>query len=165
MSDLLRFPRFKAYIYARSMNGGIGCSSSWRDMEQQVSKTKSKILIAEDDEHIAYLLKFQLEREGFEVLTAADGRVASEIIESQPPPELVLLDIMLPYKDGYQLLHLIHTKETWKDVPVVMLTAKAQEQDIVRALEAGACDYIVKPFQPNELVARLKRIMRQVHGL
>jgi len=121
-----------------------------------------RVLIVEDDEHIAYLLEYMLQREGFATMCAADGRQAERIIESEAPPALVLLDIMLPYRSGIELVSQIRSRHEWAEVPVLMLTAKSQEQDIVAALDAGASDYVVKPFQPNELLARLRRLMRGV---
>lgn len=120
---------------------------------------RPKVLIVEDDKSVAYLLEFILNREGFETAWAADGRAAEQLFDSEPLPLLILLDVMLPYQDGYQLIRIIRTKRGWGDVPIIMLTANSQEQDIVRALDAGANDYVVKPFQPNELVARVRRLV------
>lgn len=118
-------------------------------------------LVVEDDELIAHVLIHLLKREGYRVQRCADGRAALEAIEqSERPPGLILLDVMLPYVDGFELIHLIREKKHWSAVPIIMLTAKQHENDIVRALDAGATDYIVKPFQPNELMARLRRILR-----
>ncbi|MCH8844322.1 MAG: response regulator [SAR324 cluster bacterium] len=124
-----------------------------------MSNIATTILVVEDDDNIAELLCFLLEREAEEIVRAADGMKAQEIIETSPPPNLVLLDVMLPYVDGFQLLEQIRRKEAWRDVPVLMLTSKSLENDIVRALDAGANDYIVKPFQPAELLARVKRYL------
>lgn len=118
------------------------------------------VLIIEDDEHIGGLLKFLLERHGFETLLATDGRAAADTIARIDPPRLVLLDVMLPYHDGFELMQMIRRQPGWSDVPVIMLTAKNMERDIVRAFDVGANDYIVKPFQPTELLARLKRFLR-----
>lgn len=123
--------------------------------EQNIS-----ILVVEDDEEIAYLLKFMLEREGYHVSHAIDGKEAIRLIDEMSSPNLVLLDVMLPYHDGFQLITYIRKKEDWKEVPIVMLTAKSQETSIARALEAGANDYIVKPFQPLELMVRLRRFFK-----
>lgn len=121
---------------------------------------QKKVLIVEDDEHIAYLLEYILQREGFVTVCAADGRQAERIIESESPPALVVLDYMLPYRSGLELITMIRARQEWKDVPVMMLTAKSQEEDIVACLDAGVSDYVVKPFQPNEILARLRRLMR-----
>lgn len=123
-----------------------------------MNETKNKIiLIVEDDEEIGFLLEMMLEREGFTIERAADGLEASEKIASLAKVDLILLDVMLPYKDGFHLLEEIKNK--WQDTPTIMLTAKSQEQDITRALTAGANDYIVKPFQTHELLARIKRLL------
>jgi DNA-binding response OmpR family regulator len=128
---------------------------------QVKQQTATSILIIEDDEHIAQVLKFMLERQGYAVATAADGRAARALIEiTDIPPQLVLLDVMLPYVDGFELVGVIRARAGWATTPIVMLTAKTMEQDIVRALDAGANDYIVKPFQPNELLARIRRYLR-----
>jgi DNA-binding response OmpR family regulator len=121
---------------------------------------RASVLIAEDDEHISYLLKFMLSREGYETIIARDGREAQAVIDQIEPPDLVLLDIMLPYQNGLQLLAYVRGKPDWNKVPIVMLTAKSQERDITRALDAGANDYVIKPFRPNELAARLRRLLR-----
>ena len=122
---------------------------------------QKNVLIVEDDEHIAYLLDYMLQREGFATVCAADGRQAELIIESESPPALVVLDYMLPYRNGLELITMIRARQEWKDVPVMMLTAKSQEEDIVACLDAGVNDYVVKPFQPNEILARLRRMMRE----
>ena len=118
-------------------------------------------LVAEDDEQLAYILRFILEREGFEVQAAPDGRTAKELIATLQPPALVLLDVMLPHVNGYELLAQLRAKADWAAVPVIMLTARSQEQDIVRGLEAGANDYMVKPFKPEELRARIRRLLKK----
>jgi len=131
-------------------------------MADERQENKAVALIVEDDDQIAMLLKFMVEREGMHVVAAHDGRAAREIIEVSAPPAIVLLDIMLPYVDGFTLVTVIRSKLEWQSVPVIMLSAKSQERDIVRALDAGANDYIVKPFKPEELKARIKRFVRSV---
>jgi len=118
-------------------------------------------LVAEDDEQLAYILRFILEREGFEVHAAPDGRTAKELIATLPPPAIVVLDVMLPHVNGYELLAQVRSTAGWQAVPVIMLTARSQEQDIVRGLEAGANDYMVKPFKPEELRARIRRLLKK----
>lgn len=117
-------------------------------------------MVVEDDDQIAYLLRFILQREGYRVELVNDGRSAMALIGSIEPPALAMLDVMLPHVDGYQLLAAIRGLEAWRDVPVLMLTAKSQEKDIVRALDSGADDYLVKPFKPEELRARIKRLVK-----
>ena len=115
-------------------------------------------LVVEDDDHIAMLLRFILERSGWRVAHAGDGRAAQEFITTKPAAAVVLLDLMLPHIDGIQLAGLLRRQPGWEKVPVLMLSAKAQERDIVRALDAGANDYLLKPFQPEELLVRLRRL-------
>ena len=121
---------------------------------------KSVALVVEDDDQISHIVRFILEREGFEVRVAPDGRSAEQLIDSLPPPAIVTLDVMLPHVDGYTLLARIRAKPDWKAVPVLLLTARSQEQDVVRALDQGANDYVVKPFRPEELRARVRRLAK-----
>ncbi len=125
---------------------------------------KRTALTVEDDEHISYLLDFMLRREGFEVVNATDGRQAQQCIEEMAPPAIVLLDIMLPYLDGFELVAKIRRTEGWQDVPVIMISTRSMEKDIVRGLEAGANDYVVKPFNPVELLARVRRHINKPSG-
>lgn len=128
---------------------------------EPASPPAPRLLLVEDDADIAYVVKFMLEREGFAVDVANDGREAEARLASGAPPALAVLDVMLPFVDGFQLLKKIRATEGWSAVPVIMLTAKSQEGDIVRALDAGASDYVVKPFQPEELLARVRRLIRK----
>jgi two-component system, OmpR family, alkaline phosphatase synthesis response regulator PhoP len=119
------------------------------------------ILVVEDDDHISQILKFMLERQGWRTLIATDGMAARKLVEEgQERPALILLDVMLPYIDGFELVGIVRATAGWETIPIVMLTAKNMERDIVRALDAGANDYIVKPFQPNELLARVRRFLK-----
>lgn len=118
-------------------------------------------LIVEDDAQIAHILRFILSREGYEVHHAADGRTAEALIGTLPPPAIVTLDIMLPHTDGYELLKRLRATKGWEAVPVILLTARSQEHDIVRGLEGGANDYMVKPFKPDEFRARVKRLVKR----
>ncbi|WP_020654662.1 response regulator transcription factor [Massilia niastensis] len=119
------------------------------------------VLVVEDDDHIAQVLRFMLERQGYRVTHLADGRAASEhIATAGGVPDLILLDVMLPYVDGFELVRLVRDRAGWATVPILMLTAKNTERDTVRALDAGASDFVIKPFQPNELLARVRRHLR-----
>ena len=118
-----------------------------------------KIVVAEDEQHIAKLISFKLEREGYEVTWAKDGEEALEKIR-QVMPDLVLLDVMMPVMDGYEVLRNLKNDDRLDTIPVIMLTAKSQEQDIVRGFDLGTDDYIVKPFRPAELVVRIKKILK-----
>lgn len=120
---------------------------------------KPKVLMVEDEEDTASLLKFLLERANYRVVHAKDGRNAQELIDTMPLPDIVLLDVMLPFLSGLQVLTYIRSKIEWEKVPVVMLTADGSEHDIKRALETGANDYMLKPFNPRELTSRLKRFL------
>jgi len=125
------------------------------------SNAPQRLLIVEDDVHMAYLLGYLAERERFTVESIADGRKAAERIHAGPAVDLVLLDVMLPYTDGFELLARMRGNPVWKDVPVIILTSKTREHDAVRALSLGADDYLTKPFSPAELVARIRRRLRQ----
>ncbi len=116
-------------------------------------------LVAEDDEQISFLLRFLLEREGFCVALARDGRDARRLIDGMSPPALALLDIMMPHADGFDVLAHIRANPEWSAVPVLMLTARSQEEDVSRALGAGATGYVVKPFLPEELKATICRLV------
>jgi len=118
------------------------------------------VLVVEDDVPIAHVLSFMLERQGYRVTHVADGRAAVQHVVAEPAPDLVLLDVMLPYVDGFEIVGLIRAQAGWEAVPVLMLTAKNTERDTVRALDAGANDFIIKPFQPQELLARLRRFLK-----
>jgi DNA-binding response OmpR family regulator len=126
-------------------------------MAENGSSIRSAIVV-EDDDQIAYLLRFILEKEGYAVTVAADGRAAQALIDSASPPAIVTLDTMLPHVNGLDLLALIRSKESWAGVPVLMLTAKSQEKDVALALEAGATAYLVKPFKPEALRARVREL-------
>jgi len=122
---------------------------------------KPTALIVEDDQIVVTLLEHLLSRRGFSVQTAYDGKQAVGFIESlSNPPALVLLDVMLPYLDGFELIKKIRSRADWDAVPIIMLTSKSQEGNIVRALEEGANDYMVKPFRPGELMARIRRLVK-----
>jgi DNA-binding response OmpR family regulator len=126
-----------------------------------MSNQHPTVLVIEDDEHISQVLRFMLERQGYRVIHLADGRAAANHVESSTSvPDLVLLDVMLPYVDGFEIVRLMRDRAEWNGVPVLMLTAKNTERDTVRALDAGADDFICKPFQPNELLARARRFLR-----
>ena len=116
-----------------------------------------KVLVVEDDSNIAELLRLYLQKDGFEVSHAADGGKAVEMAR-EIQPDLVLLDIMLPVMDGWQVCR--ELRKTMK-MPIIMLTAKGETEDKVSGLEMGADDYIVKPFKPRELVARVRTRIRR----
>ncbi|NLW70116.1 MAG: response regulator transcription factor [Eubacteriaceae bacterium] len=121
---------------------------------------KQKILIVDDEAAICELLEMELTLEGYDCMSASDGILALSAFDSYCP-DLILLDIMLPGINGYEVLKRITAKA---DVPIIMLTAKAQTADIIEGLETGAHDYITKPFETSELLARIKAALRR-HGV
>ncbi len=123
-------------------------------------KDKPYILVVDDDPNISRLEQLYLEKEGYEVKVAADGNEAIESFRKRPP-DLVLLDVMLPGTDGYEVLKTIRKSGS---IPVIMVTAKGETFDKVLCLELGADDYIVKPFDGKEMIARVKAVLRRAHG-
>ena len=119
-----------------------------------------RILIVEDDEDILELLSYNLEREGYTVEKAESGDEALQRIQGDPP-HLILLDLMLPGIDGLDICRRLKDDVRTRHIPVVMVTAKGEEADVVSGLELGADDYICKPFRPRELVARVKAVLRR----
>ncbi len=117
-----------------------------------------RILVCDDDPLLVDLLEYRLSSRGYEVVIARDGSEALAQLQNGTP-DAIVLDAMMPVMDGHEVLRRIREDETLADVPVIMLSARKQERDIVGALELGATDYIVKPFIPEELVARLGRIL------
>lgn len=117
-----------------------------------------KIVLAEDEPQIARLIEFKLKKEGYQVTWKENGEEALKAIKADKP-DLILLDIMMPVMDGYEVLRRLREDENLKSIPVVMLTARAQERDVVKGIDVGAEDYITKPFHPAELLARVKRIL------
>jgi DNA-binding response OmpR family regulator len=117
------------------------------------------ILIVDDDKNICEVIKLYLQKEGYKVLLAYDGQTGIETFE-RSAPALVVLDIMMPRKDGWEVLKQIRKSSA---VPVIMLTAKGETFDKVLGLELGADDYIVKPFDPKEFIARVKAVMRRAN--
>lgn len=125
------------------------------------SGERSAILVVEDEENLLAPLRYNLEREGYRVETAADGGEALEAARADPP-NLIILDIMLPTMDGIQVCRILRGESP---VPILMLTAKGEEVDKVLGLEMGADDYVTKPFSMRELMARVKAMLRRAeHG-
>lgn len=124
---------------------------------------KQKILVVDDEESIREILKYNLEREDYEVLEAEDGEKAVEICAAEKP-DLILLDIMLPKKDGVAVCKEIRYNLNQKDIPILMISAKGEETDKIIGLEIGADDYITKPFQVREVLARVKAQLRRTEN-
>lgn len=129
-------------------------------MSNSDTRAAKAVLLVEDDRIVAAMVKHLLARQGYEIHSADDGRAAAAMIDEISAPQLVILDVMLPFIDGFELISHIKSKPAWRAVPIMMLTSKTQERNVVRALEAGADDYIVKPFQPQELIARVRRFIK-----
>ncbi len=121
---------------------------------------RPSVLIVEDETALLTLLRYNLEKEGFTVSEARDGEEALLHLK-EAKPDAVLLDWMLPRLSGLELCRQIRRAPAWRDLPVIMLTARGEEGDRVRGLDSGADDYVVKPFSPNELVARLRAVIRR----
>ncbi len=119
-----------------------------------------KILVVDDEKPIVEILKYNLEKEGFQVVTAFDGETALRMVEAESP-DVIVLDIMLPAKDGFTVCREIRQR---RDVPIIMLTAREMEVDKVLGLELGADDYVTKPFSAREVTARIKAILRRSAG-
>jgi DNA-binding response OmpR family regulator len=122
----------------------------------------TRILVVEDDPDIAQLVERYLEKAGFAVDRASNGHDALRTIATKPP-ELVVLDLMLPQVDGLEICRRLRADEHTAAIPVIMLTARAEESERIVGLELGADDYLAKPFSPNELVARVRALLRRVH--
>lgn len=121
---------------------------------------KNKILIIEDDPDISELVRYNLEKEGFHVIEAPEGEKALESVKKESP-SLIILDLMLPEIDGCEICKILKQDTATKHIPIIMLTAKGEESDVVVGLQLGADDYVTKPFSPKILVARVKAILRR----
>jgi two-component system phosphate regulon response regulator PhoB len=126
----------------------------------QKQQAKPLVLVVEDEAALVTLLRYNLEREGFEVIEARDGEEAL-LLAKERRPDLVLLDWMLPLVSGIEVCRQLRRLPETRAVPVVMLTARGEEADKVRGLDSGADDYVTKPFSPGELVARLRALLRR----
>jgi DNA-binding response OmpR family regulator len=121
----------------------------------------TRVLVVDDERDIVDLVRFHLEKEGLQVVDAPDGGTALRLVRAAPP-DLVLLDLMLPGLDGLEICRRLRRETATRGLPIIMLTAKADEVDKVVGLEVGADDYVVKPFSPRELIARVKALLRRV---
>jgi len=118
------------------------------------------IIVIEDEKDILDVLEYNLKREGFRVSTSSDGREGLKMVR-QDKPDLVLLDIMLPEIDGLEICRNLKSEISTRAIPIIMVTAKEEESDVVLGLGLGADDYVVKPFSPKELIARIKALLRR----
>ena len=120
----------------------------------------TRILVVDDDHEIVRLVKAYLEKAGFSVLTAYNGETALHTLRRESP-DLMLLDLMLPDRDGWDLTRLIRSDDTLANMPIIMLTARVEDSDKIIGLEIGADDYVTKPFNPREVVARVRALLRR----
>lgn len=129
-------------------------------MEDNSAHKRYLILVVDDETRIARMIRMNLEHDGYEVIEAYSGQQALDMVRSRMP-NLVILDVMMPGLDGYETLQILREIS---QVPVIMLTAKGEEEDRIRGLELGADDYVTKPFSPRELMSRVKAVLRRTEG-
>jgi two-component system, OmpR family, phosphate regulon response regulator PhoB len=127
---------------------------------QRTVGVKPRILVVEDETALVEILRYNLEKEGFDVAAAGDGEEALAAI-TEHTPDLIILDWMLPLVSGLEICRQLRRKAETRDLPIIMLTARGEEADRVRGLEVGADDYVSKPFSPSELVARVRAVLRR----
>jgi two-component system, OmpR family, alkaline phosphatase synthesis response regulator PhoP len=120
--------------------------------------TGKRIVLIEDNEDLANIVQYRLKREGFQVTCRGDGVSGLEEVRAQKP-DLVILDIFLPRMNGFEVLQNLKQDEQTKPIPVVMLTALSQEENVVKGFELGAADYLIKPLRPHELVIRINKLL------
>src|SRR5437879_1407460 len=122
----------------------------------------TRVLVVEDDPDIAQLVAHYLDKAGFSTEVLSSGRDALAAMAARPP-DLLILDLMLPQVDGLEVCRITRANEATASLPIIMLTARAEESDRIVGLELGADDYLAKPFSPNELVARVRALLRRAH--
>lgn len=127
------------------------------DLAEDVALPRKKILTCDDETNIVRLIQVNLEKAGYDVVTAYNGRECLEQVAKEHP-DLIVLDLMMPEMTGFEVLEKLKASPETADIPVIMLTARAQDQDVLRGWQAGVECYLTKPFTPNELIAFIKRI-------
>ncbi len=127
-----------------------------------VRNIKPRVLVVEDESDLVTLLRYNLEKEGFEVTATGDGEEALLLVDERAP-DIILLDWMVPMVSGIEVCRRLRRNPATRDVPIIMLTARGEEGDRVRGLNAGADDYIIKPFSPGEVIARIHAVLRRAH--
>jgi len=131
-------------------------------MTQDISQ-KKKILVVDDEKDLTALVSLHMKMAGYEVLSASNGEKAL-VVARQEKPDLIILDLMLPKIDGWEVCRRLRQDPEIKNVPVIMLTARAETEDKLKGFEAGADDYVTKPFSPRELIARVKRVLARAEA-
>jgi DNA-binding response OmpR family regulator len=127
-----------------------------------MSPMSARVLVVEDDPDIAELVVRYLDKAGYSTTRVSSGRDALDSVRTKPP-DLMVLDLMLPHVDGLEVCRLLRANDKTAVIPIIMLTARAEESERIVGLEIGADDYLAKPFSPNELVARVKALLRRAH--
>ncbi len=122
-----------------------------------------RILVVDDDKEIVRLVKSYLEQAGYQVLTAYDGETALHVMR-RDRPDLAVLDLMMPGRDGWDVTRVVRGDPSLTDMPIIMLTARVEDTDKILGLELGADDYVTKPFNPREIVARVRSVLRRAQG-
>ena len=122
-----------------------------------------RILVVDDDKEIVRLVKSYLEQAGYQVLTAYDGESALHVMR-RDKPDLTVLDLMMPERDGWDVTRVVRGDQSLTDMPIIMLTARVEDTDKILGLELGADDYVTKPFNPREIVARVRSVLRRAQG-
>jgi two-component system alkaline phosphatase synthesis response regulator PhoP len=135
-----------------------------QEFAMSTPSTGQRILVVDDDQDIVRLVRAYLEKAGYQVFTANDGQTASAILR-RDRPDLVVLDLMLPDEDGWDITRRVRSDPVLCDTPIVMLTARIDDTDKIIGLELGADDYITKPFNPREVVARVRSVLRRSQGV
>ncbi|MCE5215566.1 response regulator [bacterium] len=120
-----------------------------------------KILVVDDERHIVRLVEVNLQRAGYDVVTAYDGVEALEKVKAEKP-DMIVLDVMMPRKDGFEVLQDLQGNPATADIPVIMLTAKAQDADVFKGWQSGVSSYLTKPFNPRELLTFVERIFQSL---
>lgn len=155
LMDMTSFASRKLDATLRAFNG----SRRYVDIAEALSvEIPPIVLLAEDDDDMASLIDRVLQKAGLQVVRARDGWHMIKLMRETPRPDLVILDINLPYFDGHHLIHFVRTHPGWDGVPVLMLTADNSRRAIARAFSLGANDYFLKPFVPSALADRVKRL-------
>lgn len=129
-------------------------------MSKTIQAQRGTIVVIEDEEDILEVVRYNLERDGFRVVTRTDGEDGLSAVQAESP-DLVLLDLMLPGLDGIEVCRRMQTDPITSSIPIIMVTAKGEESDVVLGLAVGADDYLAKPFSPRELVARVRAVLRR----
>jgi len=144
-------------------HGGVGVKQHPLKGRSGSAVTRSRILVVDDEEDLLELVRFNLARDGYEVLGVVSGEEALKAVR-RDPPDLIVLDLMLPGLDGLEVCRRLKADPRTREIPIVMLTAKSEERDVVSGLERGADDYITKPFSPRVLSARVKALLRRLES-